>query len=183
MALALLYEYCKQKDLKWKNIRPDILYIGIIPLGLAGYMLYLYYYCGDPFAFKAAEVGFHRHLLFSGKALWYSILKIGDWESRLQAFREVLLSIPFLLLLYPCFKKVRVSYALYMLAAFLLPFSTTVDKEGLSSMPRYVLVLFPAFIYLAVIGKRKIFNDSYLIFSSVFGGLLVSMYACWYWVA
>jgi uncharacterized membrane protein len=70
-----------------------------------------------------------------------------------------------------------------MLPALLLPFSTTVATEGLSSMPRYVLVLFPAFIYMATLGRKKLFNDAYVMFAALFGGLLLSMYVCWYWVA
>ena len=57
----------------------------------------------------------------------------------------------FLAIIIFSFRKIRWDYWIYIVLGFLVPTFT----GSFSSLPRYVLVLFPAFIYLALSLERR----------------------------
>jgi hypothetical protein len=67
------------------------------------------------------------------------------------------------------------SYSL-LVAPQLLLISTRILPTPLTSTARHVLVLFPAFVVLALIGRQRRINSSWLIFSLLALGLLLSVY-------
>ena len=73
----------------------------------------------------------------------------------------------------------RPSYALYMTALLLVPLTT----GTLLSMPRFVLVMFPMYLVLAIIGRRQAVHETMLVVGMCLGGLFMALYAQWYWVS
>lgn len=92
--------------------------------------------------------------------------------------QEFLLSLLFLVLGIIAFKKTRLSYAVFAALAYILPTLT----GTLSSMPRYTLAMFPAFIVLGQIKNKPI---RYLLYALCFIFLTVnvSLFTRGYWVS
>lgn len=72
LGLFVLLEYLRQADLKLKNIRPNILWLCFIPVGLFAYMVYLYAVKENPFYFSFCEQFYQRHIEFPGIPLYTS---------------------------------------------------------------------------------------------------------------
>ena len=190
--------------LSFASIKP-VLILGIIPLGLISFMIYCGIREGDILAFSHAEKAYLRFLTVPFVPLWNSvtylakwILEIAgviipydesgiiqptDWRLVLNFFKETLFGTFFCGMIAAMFKKIRPSYWLYSFLMFILPFSTAVGNEGLSGMPRYVLILFPVFCFMAGLGNNKKFHYSYIAVSLILGAVFMSLFSCWYWVA
>lgn len=160
---ALLYEYFKENKNK---LSLRILPLLIAPLGLLGYIFYNFQKWGNPFYFIQAQGNFQNNrtvnsivllpqtifryikILFTVKPVIY------EWWVALFEFVFCLFA---LFILYIAWKKkVRFSYILFGLLCILIPAST----GTLSGIPRYVLIIFPIFITLALI-RNKLFKIIY----------------------
>ena len=127
----------------------------LIPLGLGIYMLYQYLTVGDALAFYHLQklVGEqHQSGLTLLPQVYFRYVKMiltvdkGSFIYQ-TIWLEFLIGIMFFALpIYGYFKKIRLSYLFYAMAGFLLPSI----QGSFSSVPRYVLILFPSFIILAL---------------------------------
>lgn len=133
-------------------------WIILIPCGLIGYMTYLYFSIGDPFAFYNLQlvVGEQHQrgiVLFPQVVYRYTKMVFGlDGVSPLLTtiLFELAIGIVFMLLpIIGLFKKVRLSYLFFAFFGYVLP---TV-QGSFSSLPRYVVILFPSFLVLGLIIK------------------------------
>lgn len=95
---------------------------------------------------------------------------------------EFITGITFLFLpIYGYFKKIRLSYIFYAIIGFLLP----TIQGSLSSSPRYVLILFPSFLALAILisGLPKWGKISCILFSLILLSIETILFLRGYWVA
>jgi hypothetical protein len=173
---ALVYEYFLQKKSQKFSLK-DIIPLGSISLsslGLLSYMKYLYTYFSDPLLFLHVQEQFGAGRQTSSLIMLYQVF----WRYTKMIFtvqrnsllfytvsHEFIIGLSFLILLILAFKHTRKSYALFGLISYILPTLT----GTFTSMPRYVLVLFPAFIVLAKFLKGK----KYHIFLIISGILLI----------
>lgn len=136
-----------------------VYWIILIPAGLLIYMAYLYFSVGDPLAFYNLQllVGEqHQRGVILFPQVIYRYLRIifsADAINPLltTVIFELAVGISFLILpVVGYFKKVRLSYLVYGLAGYFL----TTIQGSFSSLPRYVLVLFPSFIVLALLLRQ-----------------------------
>ena len=167
-----------------------IFWIILIPTGLAFYMSYLYFSIGDPLAFYNLQlvVGeqHQRGIVLFPQVLYryINILFSLDLLSPLltTVLFELAVGIVFLVLpVVGYFRKVRLSYLAFAFLGYLLP----TIQGSFSSLPRYVLVLFPSFIVLALLLKHwpnwiKIFLGS---LSIVVLLIETALFLRGYWVA
>lgn len=164
---ALLWEFYesrKKKDfLNFVAIRNG--FFTILPtFGLALYMSYLAKNFSDPLYFLHAQPTFGASRSADKIILLYQVffryLRMiftfgGDRFLYFTINLEFLSALLFLALLLLAYKKnIRVSYIIFAAFAYILPTLT----GTFSSMPRYVLVLFPCFIVLASIKKNVLRN-------------------------
>lgn len=148
---ALMIEACQQGK-RWR----DVWGLLLIPLGLLGYMIYQWQTSGDPLAFYHLQgtIGEQRQLglVPYPQVLFRYIRMLTTVSMENPIYQTVLLEflvgVVFLLLpIVGFFKKVRWSYLFFALFGLLLsPF-----QGSLSSVPRYVIVLFPSFVILAML--------------------------------
>lgn len=133
-------------------------WIILIPIGLLSYMTYLYFSVGDPFAFYNLQliVGeqHQRGVVFFPQIVYRYIRIIFGIDSLSPLLTTVLFELAagvvFLILpVIGLFKRIRLSYIFFAFMGYLLP---TV-QGSFSSLPRYVLILFPSFIILGLILK------------------------------
>ena len=165
-------------------------WILLIPCGLAGYMYYLYLSVGDPLAFYNLQlvVGEQHQrgiVLFPQVVYRYSKMIIG-----MEAISPLLTTILFelaigvifmLLPIIGLFKKVRLSYLFFAFFGYVLP---TV-QGSFSSLPRYVLILFPSFIVLGLLIKNLhiYLKVALAIISFILLIVETSLFLRGYWVA
>lgn len=134
-------------------------WIFLIPFGLLSYMTYLYYSVGDPLAFYNLQliVGeqHQRGLVLLPQVIFRYLKMILGTEALNPLFTTILFELAVgivfsLLPLVGLFYRVRLSYLFFSIMGFILP----TIQGSFSSLPRYVLILFPSFIVLTLMIKK-----------------------------
>lgn len=161
--------------------------IVLVPLGLAGYLWYSLYKWGDAFYFIRAQGNMQNNrsvsviILLPQTLFRYAKILITlapvtyEWWI---AVLEVLSCVFILWVGYVAWKeRIRRSYLLYAVLAFLIPAST----GSLTGLPRYALVLFPLFMVLGL-PRMKRFVIYYRIISPMLLAVLLMLYSRGYFV-
>jgi Gpi18-like mannosyltransferase len=149
LAIVIFYEaYMDYR--KNKKIHGEIF---LAPLGLIFFSIYNWFSTGSVLTFITSQTYWNRPVGFS--APFYGLIRqavnvfSGPLSSYDSPFVYPVILIEFgvfvylLVILYFSYKKIKMSYWIYMLVSFVF-----ILFAGPSSSPRYALVLFPAFIYL-----------------------------------
>lgn len=173
----LLYMYLSSKNFEIKNIKPNILFLLFIPFAIFILQLYFYMITGNLLANVKDQTTFGRTLslpwtgieffmqrLFSEP---YSIIKSIYYGSTL------FLTGLFIFLAVKSYKILKKEYFIYFVLSLIPPLITTT----LEAITRFELVMFPAFITLAVISQNnrnfKIIKLMYLAFFFLMLGFIV----------
>lgn len=164
--------------------------IGIIPVGVLGYMAYSKYKWGDFLAFFHAAKNFGEqrsdHLILLPQVFYRYLVKIIPnltWSYFPVVFTTLLELFTALLFLYVIiisFKKIKLEYWLFLTIGYLVP----TLSGSFSSLPRYVLVLFPFYLLMAERlknSKAKLFV--FLAISAILQVISFSMFARGYWLS
>lgn len=168
----------------------QMIWMLLIPLGLGAYMFYQYLNFGDPLAFYNLQelVGEQRQ---SGFVLlpqvYFRYLKmISTVDIHNPIYQTILLEficgiLFFILPIYGVIKKIRLSYLFYAWIGFLV----SAIQGSFSSVPRYVIVFFPAFIALAVFlsNSPKILRFIVILISVILLIIETALYLRGYWIA
>ncbi len=167
LIVPLLYEYWKQENQNFSSFsiraHKKLLWLLLIPAGLGIYMLYLWQDLGTPLAFIYAQKFWWRSFDYPWNSIYFGLLKITTGDDLLNlAF--TLYAVGFLAL---SVKLLRPSYTLYMFFGLFAPLSSRPPYSPLISMPRYVLVLFPIYIAMALLIKNEQTHRAFLIISTV----------------
>ena len=182
---ALLIEAMQQKvSLK------KMMWLILIPSGLGLYMIFQYVNFGDPLAFYNLQklVGEqHQSGIILLPQVYYRytkmILTVDRYNPIYQTILlEFLVGIFFFLLpIYGYLKKIRASYLFYAITGFLL---TTV-QGSFSSLPRYVVILFPSFLILAIVVNKlpKLLKGILIIVCILLLSMEATLFLRGYWVA
>lgn len=188
---ALFFEFAGKEKGKNKLKSKKFVWLGLIPLFLVGYMVFLKSETGDPLEFfnTVSIFGeqrssslilfpqvFYRYIFKILPSLNYSYL-----PSALVSWFEFIVASLFLGLSVLSFKKLRLSYALFLTLGFLVP----TFSGSFSSLPRYVLVLFPVYILLSTYLVKFSKISRILIYSVLFIllGIFTTMFVRGYFVA
>ncbi len=154
---ALIWEFWLGHPARVKKHGLDISLAWLIlpPLGILSYMKFLLVKTGDPFFFLKVSPDFGPNLVISKLILlhqvFYRYAKMIIFSSHSDitfavVVLELLVGVLFLALTLIAFKKLRPSYAIYMLLSFAIP---TLGGT-FAGQPRFALTLFPGFILLAL---------------------------------
>ncbi len=146
----LAFGYLQHHKWQWRSIRPDFLAVLLPPLGLALFMGFQWLRFGTPFAFLIAQQSWGNQL--SGpwvmpRILLTSLSTAQDMPIRLF---QTMVWFSFAALLVLALVKLPRIYGLTMLLFLLPPYLS--NYHG--SLPRYILLAFPAFIVLAIYSAR-----------------------------
>ena len=162
VGIPLFYEYMKGKNFRLKGIRVDILALGLLPLGLLVFCVYIYYLTGDYLAFVHIQSAWGRHFDNPLKTLVYGMFGGPARPISVVAAWFTVFTLASLAIFY---RRIPLSYVLFCLLSIFLPLST-----GLMSMPRFTVVLFPVFILFAILGKDKKVDTAFTVIFSVLQG-------------
>lgn len=180
---AFLLEACQQR--KKRGVWPCL--ACLLPfLGLLGYMAYLEKNFSDALYFLHAQPFFGASrsdkIILLYQVFWRYFKMFLTVKDRLVYFNitlEFATTCLFLVLIILGFRrKLKLSYLLFSSLAFLAPTLT----GTLSSMPRYVLILFPGFIILGQI-KSKTICYLLLVISCLLFLFCTMLFIRGYWIA
>lgn len=143
------------EGIEWqiKNIKKDILWLLLMPIGLLSFMAFLWISFGRPLGFAEAQEIWGRITEPSIDSIIYTIEFYSSvWQLNHEySYRYITDNLNVLSFLFAfilgiiIFFKERKSYGFFILASIIIPALTA----NLISMGRFVLVLFPLYIYLA----------------------------------
>jgi hypothetical protein len=142
----------------------------LFPMGIAVYIIYLGYTKGNLFIIQYEEAShWHRHFEWIWVTAGY-ILKL-LLDSPLFAFANVKNLLDFAFTTFPivalvwAWKRIPLHYSLYALAVIIYSLSFPLATlNPLTSQPRYMIVLFPLFVILALWGKHPRFDQFFVAF-------------------
>src|SRR3954454_6328470 len=193
----------------WWKSRPrraaSVGWLALAPLGLAAYSLYLALAVGDGFAYLHLQDVWFRSFAgpFGGVwdgavAAWDGLRQVvsgsrthvyftaagGDpiavgWHN-LELFGFLVFAV---VAVVGVWRRLPRAYGAYVIAALALPLSFPVGPQPLMSLPRFLAVLFPLFMWLAMAcrsRRRRLFALAVLTASLV---AFTARYATWHWVA
>ncbi len=137
-------------------LKQKVYLVGIGAVGLISYMYFCFVSKGDALAFYTLQtnVGEHRSLdlILLPQVFYRYFVKIIpnlNWDYFpvvFTTFLEIGIALLFLVVILYSFKKIRWDYWVYLVLGYLLPTLT----GSFSSLPRYVVVLFPALVFMAM---------------------------------
>ncbi|MHB8233312.1 MAG: hypothetical protein ACYDHT_01525 [Solirubrobacteraceae bacterium] len=186
--------------------RKDLLWLALVPLGLALYVTYLGLSGGDPLSpFHAQDVwgrhfagpylgvwdglraglgGLRQLLSLQQTHLYYPI----DGKSAFINSEHNLLLLAFLVAavvaIVGVLRRLPLAYGVYVIAALALPLSYPVTAQPLMSLPRFLVVLFPLSMWLgAWLAGHPRAQRPALVVSGLLLALFVAQFATWHWVA
>jgi hypothetical protein len=169
----------------------DAVWIAVVPVGLVAFCAALAAGGGDALApFHAQDIWF-RH--FAGPfvgvwdgttAAWRGLHHLGDKGARADVvlFCFLVLAVPAVV---GTLRRLPPAYGAYVLAALALPLSYPVGPQPLMSLPRFLAVLFPLFMWLgawlAESGRAR--RAAVLVPSTAGLVAVTAVFATWHWIA
>jgi len=166
-----------------------LVWLALPPLGLLSYMKFLYSKTGDALFFLKVTPDFGPNLVISKLILlhqvFYRYIKMVVFSSHTDItfaviILELIVGTAFLLLTIVAFKKMRLSYAIYMLLSYLIPTFT----GTFATQPRYVLTAFPAFILIALWYQKQspLVKRFYVAINIIFGIIAIALFTRGYFI-
>jgi mannosyltransferase PIG-V len=185
IVLPLAWEYLERR--RWR-VRRDIAWLALVPVALLVWQLSLYPITGDPLVARHAQDAFDRPLVMpwvSAQALAQSYTShvlnpsvVGHELLNTAAF------VFFAVLVFLTWRLRRISFVIFSVAMFLPTISrlwgTGFAFEG---VPRYGLELFPAFVVLGQLTRRRVVLVSYMTLACVASVAIAALVASGWWIA
>lgn len=134
------------------------------------------------FQAQAVDWGWIRQLLSDPS---WALVTSNEWRRRAanSDVLELLVTIFFLALIVIGFKVLPLYQSLYVVPGIVIPLFQPSTVHPLMSIPRFGLVLFPLFIVMAILVRRRIIWLPLAAVSTVLLILLTLQFSTWYWVS
>jgi hypothetical protein len=181
-----------------RRLRPDALWLALAPLGLVAYCAYLGIEHGEPFAWMDLQDAWGREFAGPFGGLATGLVAAGDGvrdliggtyehdEGTRYALMDVGLfafAVAAVVATVGVFRRLPLAYGVYVVVALALPLSFPSEEQPLMSLPRFLAVLFPLFMWLALWTEER---RRTMTVAGAFTALLAfctSQYAAWEFVA
>ena len=193
----------------WWGTRPrrpaDAAWLALAPLGIAAYAVWLGIAEGDALRFLDVQEAWSRHLAVPLAGAWDGLVAAFDGVRQLASgsrtpvyfekaagdpFRiaaiNVMLFATLVFAVVACvgvFRRLPRAYGTWVAASLVLPLTFPVTPQPLMSLPRFVSVLFPVFMWLALVCEERRVTDLVVAGSAVGLGLFTAQYASWHWIS
>lgn len=156
-------------------------FVLLSPLGFLAYSIFLYYQTSDPFYFITAEKNWQRDLSLPWFGFWNALENIttpGFITHYFMTVLDLLFAIFGVGFVIRSFRFLPPQYSIYALISIILPLLTST----LSSIPRFLLVIFPIFILIALV-KNKFLTLAYQVISLMLLSLFIVLFVNGFWVS
>jgi hypothetical protein len=194
---------------RWRpayRLRRDFLWLGLVPAGLGLYLAYLALSSGDALMPFHAQDVWGRHFAGPYLGVWDGAKAAFEGARQLLSLQSHhvyfpiaagspdisaehnLLLLAFLIAaataIVGVLRLLPLAYGVYVIAALALPLSYPVRAQPLMSLPRFLVVLFPLGIWLAVwLAEHPRARTPALAVSGLLMMLFTAQFATWHWVA
>jgi hypothetical protein len=187
------------------SVRGDAAWLALAPLGIVAYAVWLGIAHGDALAFSGAQDFWGREFAGPLVGVWDGAVAAFQGARQLLSgstdtvyFTEAggdpmrVAAINLMLFGFLCFgvvaaigvtRRLPFAYGAYVIAALMLPLSYPVGPQPLMSLPRFLLALFPIFMWLAATGEERGATARYVAVSAVGLGLLTQQFAGWLFIS
>lgn len=167
--IPIFYEYLKMHSYR---IKPDVLYLGLFPAGVALFSRYCYTKTGDYLAFMHAQGTWGR--TFSNPIAG---LDAGFANGNFYIYYLAYFSLFFIILLFVFARRIGFTYFLLGALLIFIPLST-----GVLAMPRFILSVFPFFIMFARLGKNQALDTNLTIACALLQGFFMVFWVAGFWL-
>jgi Gpi18-like mannosyltransferase len=151
VGLLLIAGLAVEALLQWRaggrRLAPGLLAAAGPAVGFGAYTAFWWLRFADPMAPYQAQRNWQRSLAWPSVTLWHAALDAYRYTSYWLIDAAVVVVV--LLAVLAGLRSLRPSYLIYAVASLLLPLSDPFPSRPLMSMPRFVLVIFPAFWVIA----------------------------------
>ena len=183
----------------------DAAWLLLAPLGVAAYAAWLGLAEGDALRFLDVQDAWSRELSVPLSGAWDGLTAALDGVrqlasgSRSPVYFEIAAGDPyriaainimlFATLVFALVATVGVlrrlprAYGVWVALSLVLPLSFPVTPQPLMSLPRFVVVLFPIFMWLAVVCEERRNTDLVVAVSAIGLGLFTAQFASWHWIS
>ncbi|MBD0282537.1 MAG: hypothetical protein ICV69_10150 [Thermoleophilaceae bacterium] len=183
----------------------DTAWLLVVPLGLLAYAAWLGLVEGNALRFLDVQDAWSRDLAVPLAGAWDGFTAALDGLRQLSSgarspvyFEEaagdpfriaainIMLFATLVFALVACvgvFRRLPKAYGAWVAAALLLPLSLPVKPQPLMSLPRFIAVLFPIFMWLALVAEERRATPKVAAASAVGLGLFTAQFASWHWIS
>ncbi len=139
---------------------------------------------GEDRTFQASAVDWSWTRQLLDNPSW-SLVTSNAWRTRVanSDVLELIMTVFFIVLIVIGFKVLPLYQSLYLVPGILIPLFQPSSVHPLMSIPRFGLVLFPLFIVMAILFRRRIIYLPLAVISTVLLILLTLQFSSWYWVS
>jgi hypothetical protein len=202
--VALLYLYGPRADREpaasrglWPRYRigPEAAWLLLAPLGLLAFSAYLHFAVGDAFAWNHAQAAFGRHTVDPLTGLWNGLREAGESVGYLVsntyhgASKDHLniAEVGFVALAVAAgigaLRMLPVAYGTWVLVSLVPVFVSQPPDNPFWSSPRFIAVLFPIFIWLAVACERRRLTTAVVALFAAGMAIFTAQFALWSFVS
>jgi hypothetical protein len=193
----------------WWGSRPrrtrDGAWLLLAPLGIAAYAAWLGLVEGEALRFLDVQEAWSRELTVPLAGAWDGLVAAVDGVRQLASgsrtpvyfdaaagdpFRiaaiNVMLFVTLVFAVVACagvWRRLPRAYGAWVGASLLLPLTFPVTPQPLMSLPRFVAVLFPLFMWLAIVSDERRKTDLVAAAFAAGLGLFAAQYASWHWIS
>jgi hypothetical protein len=169
----------------WQQKLNALLPLLLIPAGLLIYLLYQWKTFGNPWLFTVEEAYYwQRSLAFPWVGFFYVLREIVTAGPLAQwCLNDAVFTLWPLVSLIMGWKLLPLEYRLFSAVMILFALCEPSRYEGLLSVPRFMIVIFPIFILFALWSQHPRVTWYFMIPSVIFFAVHVMQFAVYWWVA
>jgi Mannosyltransferase (PIG-V) len=203
--IALLYLYGPRADREpadrrgaWPRYRvgPEAAWLLLAPLGILAFSAYLHFAQGDALAWKDAQELFGRQTVDPVTGIWAGVREAGVSFGEIvsgtydhQPLYDHLNVMQLIVVVFAVVAGVSMlrllpsAYGCWVLISLLPTFVSQPPATPLYSSPRFIVVLFPIFLWLAVVCERRGITTTVVALFATGMAALTAQFALWSFVA
>jgi hypothetical protein len=156
-------------------------------LALVGLLAWAWVVFGHPLAAMSAQTGWNRQFSWPWETVFNGVQAAVQMPFQFQPENQswtYLAGLVFALIAGALsIRWLRGSYAIYLWAGIIFPLFSATPRNPLLSYPRFLIVLFPAFLVLALVGRNRYAHQIITWGSLLLLALFTIRFANWFWVA
>jgi hypothetical protein len=176
------------------RLRPDAAWLLLAPLGLVAFSAYLQLTLGDSLAWIDAQTLFGRHTVDPLTGAWAGIREAGKGLGAIAdgSYQDTLDYLNVMQLVLTVFAltggicALRVlppAYGIWVLVSLVPSFVSQVDGDPLYSSSRFIVVLFPLFIWLAMVSEKRGWTTRLVALFAAGMAVFTAQFVLWSFVA
>ena len=187
LVLPLLYMYGVQVRFRLTHIRREAIALVLAPLSLVAFYAYVYFIVGDHEFNKRLEQMWQVKLVPPWQSLIGGILALPQEAKGAGILYDILnlsmIIIFGVLVAYGAIRKIPLTYTIYAVCTLLVFLTRQKEGDLWMSMSRYVLALFPEFMLVTYLVKRRARRFGLFMLGAFFQTLFVIVFILYKWIA